>query len=84
MKFLNRITQKIHKKYPVLDVKHQEMISPFLRNKEKHLNPALQFVKTVCKVSYLPPYPSPPKNLYFLDLILYIKIGTFIRFWNRR
>lgn len=44
------ITQKMYKKYPVLDVELQETLSPFLQNKGKHLNPALQFVKTVCKV----------------------------------
>lgn len=42
----------MYKKYPVLDVELQETLSPFLQNKGKHLNPALQFVKTVCKVSY--------------------------------
>jgi len=42
----------MHKKYPILDVELQETLSPFLQNKGKHLNPALQFVKTVCKVSY--------------------------------
>lgn len=41
----------MYKKYPTIDVEDVDVaLSPFLQNKEKHLNPALLFVKTVCKV----------------------------------
>ncbi|XP_065212426.1 DNA polymerase epsilon catalytic subunit 1 [Planococcus citri] len=45
------ITQRIHKKYPVMEIKEDTFDSPFtiLRSKNE-VRPALEFVKSICKV----------------------------------
>lgn len=47
-----RITQRIYKRFPVLTIDEDTFSSPFVALGEKNeINPALEFVKSVCQVS---------------------------------
>lgn len=45
-----RIAQRVHKKFPVIEIKEDTFESPFLNVERKEMRPALEFVKSICKV----------------------------------
>ncbi len=48
---VSRITQRIYKKFPIMKVTEESSFSPFMSLQGKdEVNPALEFVKSVCQV----------------------------------
>lgn len=48
-----RITERIQKKYPLIEINEDTFSSPFMNLEGKNvMKPALEFVKSVCQVKY--------------------------------
>ncbi|XKL62236.1 hypothetical protein PGB90_002069 [Kerria lacca] len=72
------VTQRIHKKFPVIKVNEDTFSLPFMNlQNENEINPALEFVKSICQVLSLDKNISEEIAAVRRNLLRLIRVGEF-------